>query len=114
MEWRLGLSGEQLLLECVKASTLVPPSPPGSFSRVICEALLMGVPVIVLNYGATRYLVKAGLAGVSSFRREDIANALLRAVTKTYPKISEGCCLPELEKYSRRVIGIYSRLLEGN
>jgi len=116
VEWKHGLSREQLLCEYAKASALVLLSPLESFSRVVYEGLLMGVPVVVLDYGATEYLVKAGFAeGVGSFRREDIANALLRAVTKTYPKISEGeNTFLNWEEYSRRVVSIYSRLLEGN
>jgi len=62
-----------------------------SFSRVVYEALLVGVPTIVLNFGATEQLVKAGLAeGVNSLNPEEIANAMLKAIRKTYPKISEG------------------------
>jgi glycosyltransferase involved in cell wall biosynthesis len=116
VEWKHGLTREQLLCEYARASALVLLSPLESFSRVVYEALLMGVPVVVLDYGATEYLVKAGLAeGVGSLRREDIANALLRAVTKTYSKVSEGSnTFLSWGEYSRRVNGIYSRLLEGN
>jgi hypothetical protein len=75
----------------------------------------MGVPVVVLNYGATEYLVKAGFAeGVGSLRQEGIANALLRATTETYPRLSEGSgTFLSWEEYSRRVVNLYSRLLEG-
>jgi glycosyltransferase involved in cell wall biosynthesis len=116
VEWKHDLSREQLLCEYAKASALVLLSPLESFSRVVYEGLLMGVPVVVLDYGATGYLAKAGFAeGVSSLRREDIANALLRAVTKTYPRISEEeNTFLSWEEYSRRVVSIYSSLLEGN
>jgi len=91
IEWKHGLSRQQLLHEFAKASVFIQLSPLESFSRGVYEALLMEVPAVVLNFGALANLVKAGSAeGVNSFNPKEIAEALLKATKKTYTKISEG------------------------
>jgi glycosyltransferase involved in cell wall biosynthesis len=86
-----------------------------SFSRVVYEALLIGVPVVVLNFGALSNLVDADLAkGVNSFNPSEIADALLKATRKTYTKISEhSTYFLNWEEYSNKIISVYNRLLEG-
>jgi len=115
IEWKRNLSRQQLLQEYAKASVFVLLSQLESFSRVVYDALLMSVPVVVLNHGATEYLVKAGFAeGVNSLGPEEIADALLKAATKTYPKISDGPdTFLKWEEYSDKLDDIYHKLIEG-
>lgn len=109
VEWKHGLTRQQLLCEYAKASVFILLSLLESFSRVVYEALLIGVPTIVLNFGATEQLVKAGLAeGVNSFNPEEIADVLLKAMRKTYPKISEGPnTFLNWKEYSNKIINVY-------
>lgn len=108
VEWKHGLTRQQLLCEYAKASVFILLSLLESFSRVVYEALLIGVPTIVLNFGATEQLVKAGLAeGVNSFNPEEIAN-VLKAMRKTYPKISGGPnTFLNWKEYSNKIINVY-------
>jgi glycosyltransferase involved in cell wall biosynthesis len=114
VEWKHGLSRQQVLNEYAKASVLIMLSPLESFSRVVFEALLMGVPVVVLNYGATAHLVRKGFAeGVNSLNPEEIANSLMKTTIKIYPKIPEDPnTFLNWEEYSNKIINIYHRLLK--
>jgi len=114
VEWKYGLSRHQLLCEYAKASVFILLSSLESFSRVVYEALLIGFPVVVLNFGALSTLVEAGLAeGVSSLNPSDIADALLKASRKTYTKISEDInAFLDWEEYSNRIMNVYNKLLE--
>jgi len=114
IEWKHGLSRQQLLHEFAKASVFVQLSSLESFSIVVYEALLMGVPAVVLNFGALASLVKAGLAeGVNSLNPKEIAEALLKATRKTYPKISQGPnTFLNWKEYSSKIISAYPKLLE--
>jgi glycosyltransferase involved in cell wall biosynthesis len=114
VEWKRGLSRQQLLDEYAKASVFVLLSSLESFSLVVYEALIIGVPAVVLNFGALTNLVTAGLAeGVNSLTARGIADALLRSTKKTYIRISDEMnVFLDWQNYSRRIIGIYNRLLE--
>jgi glycosyltransferase involved in cell wall biosynthesis len=114
VEWKRGLSRQQLLREYVKASVFVLLSHLESFSLVVYEALVIGVPVVVLNFGALTELVDVGLAeGVNSFEAEEIAEALLRATGKAYTKISDKLNIfLDWKDYLNRVLRIYYRLSE--
>ena len=114
VEWKHGLSREQLLDEYARASVFVLLSSLESFSLVVYEALIIGVPAVVLNFGALTNLVSAGLAeGVNSLDAREIADALLRSTKKTYVRISDEMNIfLDWQDYSRRIIGIYNRLLE--
>jgi len=114
VEWKYGLSRQQLLCEYAKASVFILLSPLESFSRVVYEALLIGVPVVVLNFGALSSLVEAGLAeGVNSLNPSEIADVLLKATRKTYAKVSGSInAFLDWKEYSNRVINVYDKLLE--
>jgi glycosyltransferase involved in cell wall biosynthesis len=113
VEWKSDLSRQQLLNEYGKASVLILLSPLESFSRVVYEALLIGVPVIVLNFGALANLVKAGLAeGINSLDPKEIARALLRAMEKTPSKTVQNLdSFLDWSEYSKRIIDLYSKML---
>ncbi len=114
VEWKSDLTRQQLLDEYAKASALVLLSPLESFSRVVYEALLIGVPLVVLNYGALASLVSAQLAeGVNSFNEQEIAQALLRAMKRQSPKIpnSLGSFL-DWREYAKRIIRTYHEVLK--
>jgi len=79
IEWKYKLSRSQLLSEYAKASVFVSLSSMESFGRAIYEALIIGVPTVVLNFGAMIRLVKEGLAvGVNSVNSDEIADSILR------------------------------------
>lgn len=114
VEWKSRLSRQQLLCEYAKASVFILLSPLESFSRVVYDALFVGVPVVVLDFGALRHLVAAGFAeGVNSLTQQDIADALLKATKKTYPRFSwDANAFLDWKSYSNRIINIYQKLCE--
>lgn len=114
VEWKDGLSREQLLDEYARASVFILLSHLESFSRAAYDALLIGVPVVVLNFGALKDLVKTGLAiGVDSLAPREIAGALLEAFSRSPPKFPNGAnTFLEWPEYSKRIIGAYYELLE--
>ncbi len=74
VEWTSNLSRQQLLDEYAKASALVMLSPLESFSRVVYDALIIGLPVVVLNFGALSNLVLNGFAeGINSTDPQSVA-----------------------------------------
>jgi glycosyltransferase involved in cell wall biosynthesis len=85
-----------------------------SFSRVVYEALLIGVPVVVVNFGALSNLVKAGLAeGVRSLNSSEIAGAINNATKKTYARVSDSMdAFLDWKKYSDIIMNVYGKLLE--
>jgi glycosyltransferase involved in cell wall biosynthesis len=109
VEWKSRLTRQQLLSEYAKASVFVHLSPLESFSRVVYEALFIGVPTVVLNFGATENLVKEGFAeGVNSLNPNEIAEALLKASRKTYSKIGKSSSvLLNWKDYLNKLIELY-------
>lgn len=114
VEWKSYLSRQQLLREYARASVLVLLSPLESFSRVVYEALIVGVPVVVLNFGALRHLVASGYAeGLNSLSRESVAEALLKATQKSYARLSLSSKeFMDWESYANKIVDIYKRLVE--
>jgi 1,2-diacylglycerol 3-alpha-glucosyltransferase len=114
VEWKHFLPRQQLLREYAEASVFILLSPLESFSRVVYEALLIGVPVVVLNFGTLSNLVEAGLAeGVNSLNPSEIADAMVNATKKTYTKVSDSMnAFLDWEKYSSRIMDVYGKLLE--
>jgi glycosyltransferase involved in cell wall biosynthesis len=114
VEWKHDLSRKQLLGEYAKASVFILLSPLESFSRVVYEALLIGVPIVVLNFGALSNLVQAGLAEeVSSLDPLDIADAIINAMKKTYPEVSSRIdTFLDWKEYSNTIINVYNKLLD--
>jgi glycosyltransferase involved in cell wall biosynthesis len=115
VEWKQHLSRTDLLGEYARASVLVMLSPLESFSRVVYDALIIGVPVVVLNFGTFHPLVAAGYAeGVNLLSRESIAEAIVKATVKNYFRfsLSSGWFL-DWESYSDRIFDVYKRLIES-
>jgi glycosyltransferase involved in cell wall biosynthesis len=114
VEWKSNLSREQLLSEYARASVFVMLSPLESFSRVVYDALFIGVPVVVLNFGALGHLVSEGFVeGVDSLAKESVANAILKATEKSYRKMSlNDNNFLDWGTYLQRLISIYQNLLE--
>ena len=114
IEWKYKLSRSQLLSEYAKASVFVSLSSMESFGRAIYEALIIGVPTVVLNFGAMTRLVKEGLAvGVNSANSDEIADSILRAMKEVKPKARR---VPSVflswEEYVDRILGIYNNIAE--
>lgn len=109
VEWKYGLSRRQLLSEYAKASVFVSLSSLESFSRVVYEALLTGIPAVVLNFGVTANLVKAGLAvGVNSVNPDEIADGILKAMGEVKPRIRKSNeFFLSWEEYIDEILRIY-------
>jgi glycosyltransferase involved in cell wall biosynthesis len=114
MEWKHELPREQLLQEYAKASVFILLSHLESFSRVVYDALLIRVPVVVYNFGALEDLVRNKLAtGVNSLEPQQIADALRAASSRIPPEYSTGGkTFLEWPEYSKRIINTYRQLLE--
>jgi glycosyltransferase involved in cell wall biosynthesis len=113
IEWKYDLSRKQLLLEYSKASVFVLLSPLESFSRVVYEALMIGVPTVVLNFGATANFVREGLAiGVNSLNPREIAQGILEATKKAPMKIEKYSELfLNWEEYVTKLLRAYNQML---
>ena len=113
VEWKHALSRKQLLNEYAKASTFILLSRLESFSRVVYDALLIGVPVIVLSFGPLQDLVKAGLADGVSLSPQEIADRILNSSKKKTQKIPEHMdAFLDWTEYSKRLLDIYREMLE--
>lgn len=114
IEWKHDLSRTQLLKEYAEASVFVHLSPLESFSRVVYEAVLTGVPTVVLNFGATKAFVATGLAtGVSSLDPAEIADALLKAAETVQQKPREQISMfLDWRQYVERIVHVYHELEE--
>jgi glycosyltransferase involved in cell wall biosynthesis len=113
VEWKHGLSREQLLDEYARASVFILLSHLESFGRVVYDALLIGVPAVVLNFGALKDLVSTGLViGVDSLNPPEIAHALSEALKRNPPRFSnQDKMFLEWPEYSRRIISVYDDLV---
>ncbi len=112
VEWKNGLSRTELLNEYALASVFVMLSPLESFSRVVYDALVIGVPTVVLNFGALSHLVTEGLAeGLDSLSEASIANGLLKASSNSYQRltVNNGSFL-DWDSYVNRLIAYYNKL----
>jgi len=113
VEWKSRLTRRQLLDEYAKASVFVHLSPLESFSRVVYEALLIGVPAVVLNIGATEHLVKKGFAeGVNSLNSKEIAETMLKALRKTRTKIDGSDFFSSWKEYLNKLVELYHSLVQ--
>jgi 1,2-diacylglycerol 3-alpha-glucosyltransferase len=114
VEWKGRVPRRQLLSEYSRASVLVLLSPLESFSRVVYEALVVGVPVVVLNSGALQHLVTSGYAeGLNSLSPKNVAEALLRATQKRYARLFLSSAeFTDWDSYTNKLVDIYERLIE--
>lgn len=112
VEWKHGLSRAELLDEYAKASVFVMLSQLESFSRVVYDALFIGVPVVVYNFGALSSLVSDGYTeGVNSLNPQVIKEAILNASKRTYRKISaDSKNFLDWETYVNRLEVLYDAL----
>jgi glycosyltransferase involved in cell wall biosynthesis len=89
VEWKHGLTRAELLNEYAMASVFVMLSQLESFSRVVYDALFVGLPVVVYNFGALSGLVSDGLAeGINSLTAQAISDAITKASVNTYRKLT--------------------------
>jgi glycosyltransferase involved in cell wall biosynthesis len=110
VRWKKALSRRQLLHEYAEASALVLLSSLESFSRVVYEALYIGVPVVVLKNGPLSHLVQLGLAeGVNSLSAVEIAHAFQRAMARKSQKIEKIVGVLDWKEYSEKIAELYSK-----
>ncbi|MBS7633136.1 glycosyltransferase family 4 protein [Candidatus Bathyarchaeota archaeon] len=111
IRWKKELSRRQLLQEYAEASALVLLSSLESFSRVVYEALLIGVPVVVLKDGPLAHLVQIGLAeGVNSLSSAEIAHAFQRAIARKWQKKEKIAGVLDWEEYTEKIVALYSKI----
>lgn len=113
VEWKSQMARQQLLGEYAMASVLVLLSPLESFSRVVYDALVVGVPVVVLNFGALSHLVALGYAeGVNSLSPESVAESLLKAIQKRDARLSLSSGeFMDWDSYSNKLVDVYEGLV---
>lgn len=106
------LSYEKLLHEYTEASVVVLLSALESFSRVAHEAIVVGTPLIVYNYGLLSDLVKRGLAkGVNSLDPEEVADTINDVLSNGWKNIGRTQSLNG-EVYVNLISRLYERLLK--
>jgi glycosyltransferase involved in cell wall biosynthesis len=112
VEWKGYLSRPELLKEYASASVFVMLSPLESFSRVVYDALFVGVPVVVYNFGALSGLVSGGFAeGVNSLNPQAISEATINALQKSYRKMTVNSKnFLDWDTYVNRLIVFYKDL----
>jgi len=115
VEWKHGLSRTELLDEYAQASVFVMLSPLESFSRVVYDALFVGLPVVVYNFGALSSLVSEGFAeGVNSLTPQTISEAITKALQNSHKKIvANSKNFLDWETYVDRLSVYYSNLQAG-
>ena len=107
-----GLPHDDLLREYVAASIVVLLSTLESFSRVAHEAIAVGTPLIVYNYGTLSDLVKRGLAkGVNTLDPEEVAGIINEVLSKGWKNIKVAQSLNG-EIYANLIYKLYEHLLE--
>lgn len=112
VEWKRNLPRQQLLVEYGRAGVFVSLSHLESFSRVVHEAVLIGIPTVVRNFGATAGLVKKGIVeGVDSLNPEVIAEAIWEAARGPPPKTGGIQAFLSWEEYVERILDIYHEAL---
>jgi len=112
VEWKHGLSRAELLDEYAGASVFVMLSQLESFSRVVYDALFVGLPVVVYNFGALSSLVSEGFAeGVNSLTPQTISEAITKALQNSHKKIAANSKnFLDWETYVDRLSAYYHNL----
>jgi glycosyltransferase involved in cell wall biosynthesis len=109
VEWKANLDRQQLLSEYSKASVFVLLSLLESFSRVVNEAVVIGVPTVVSRSEVFSDLIDKGMVEVVlSERPESVAKAIMKAKKKVSSfKAKENLCLYDKVEYANRIASIY-------
>ena len=115
VEWKRNLPRQQLLKEYARARVFVSLSQLESFSRVVHEAILIGVPTVVPNFGATESMVKEGLVeGVNSLNPKIVADAIVKAAKKIPRKVGAiKKIFLSWEDYADKILWIYRKALRN-
>ncbi len=105
------LLSNKLLQEYANANVMVLLSSLESFSRVAYEAIAIGVPLIVYNYGALGELVKKGLAkGVNTLDPVEVAYAINDTINSNWTTARPTQTL-DGEAYANLMIKVYENLM---
>lgn len=109
VEWKSDLSRDALLAEYSKAKVFVLLSILESFSRVLNEALAIGIPTVAPINGAFSDLAKKGI--VEGLRSEDpmeISKAISRAMMKGNKVVTRESDFNDISDYVDDMIAIYN------
>jgi glycosyltransferase involved in cell wall biosynthesis len=112
IEWKSNLDRPQILSEYSKARVFVLLSLLESFSRVVHEAVIIGVPTVVSKSEVFSELIDKGLVDVTlSERPQLVAEAILKAKKRVLGlRKKENLRLYDNEEYSDRIASIYRSL----
>jgi glycosyltransferase involved in cell wall biosynthesis len=112
VEWKTNLTRCQLLAEYSKTSVFVLLSKLESFSRVVNEAIAIGIPTVVLDNDVFSDHANKGLVEVaSSDQPEIVAKTILRAQNKaSHIKCRKNFQINDSERYSDSIAKIYLKL----
>lgn len=103
---------DELLKEYATASVVILLSTLESFSRVAHEAIAVGAPLVVYNYGPLSELEKRGLAkGVNSLDPEKVANIINEVLSNGWKNVNTARS-SNGEVYVNLIYRLYERLLE--
>ncbi len=110
VEWKTNLTRSQLLSEYSKTSVFVLLSMLESFSRVVNEAIIIGIPTVVSRSKVFSDLANQGLVEVALLEQPEIvAKAILRAQNKV-SDCRKKFQFNDSEEYSDSIAKIYLKL----
>ena len=112
VEWKHNLPKLQLFSEYSKATVFVSLSNLESFSRVIHEAHVIGIPVVTPNEGIIMDLPNnEKIIGIRSTKPEEISAAITKAISMTPTLTASNCIFPDINHYADQMAEIYSKLV---
>jgi glycosyltransferase involved in cell wall biosynthesis len=112
VEWKQNLSKLELFSEYSKARVFVSLSFLESFSRVIHEAQVIGVPVVTFKERIMPDLVSKGMAiGIGSIEHREISAAISKVISMP-PKLlnTANLVFADINSYADRVAEVYRKL----
>jgi glycosyltransferase involved in cell wall biosynthesis len=115
VEWKQNLSNSQLFYEYSRARVFVSLSRLESFSRVVQEALIIGVPTVTLMAGIASDFVSQGVTiGTKTLNPTEIAAAIRKAMTqKPISTLSQKFKPQNIDDYANQIAILYSFLTKN-
>jgi len=113
VEWKQNLSKLELFSEYSKARIFVSLSSLESFSRVVHEAQIVGVPILASNEGISAdSLNKERVIGIKTIEPEEISAAISKAISMG-PDLSNASNSvgPDITQYADEMAEIYRKLV---
>jgi len=110
--WKRNLPYDKLLQEYAEASVLISLSTLESFSRVIYEAMAIGTPLVVYNYGVYKELVNKCFAkGVNKLNAIEVANAINEVLDGHFRTSRQYFNNFYKKSYTDLIVNVYQKLV---